>query len=267
MHTNRNWTITLTLLLALAFTFGCSDDTSSNNNNTPKQDTGSTTADKGSVQADAAATAPPSASFKVLKPYSSVKGSASLEATVTGTAAKLELLADGKTVATLTTSPWTFTWDTSALADGVMKLSIKATNSAGSKTSTETPVVVLNKGSEISWKAGNSGTVIVPTTGYVDQHLRYHWDMLAGVTKIITVLTWDKPGFKMELALGMGTCPHSGTTAIKKESETSPLLVSYPETGTAALTTGQWFAHVQLMNGTSVLGQQTPFKVIGYLLK
>ena len=107
----------------------------------------------------------------------------------------------------------------------------------------------------------------MPPTGYVDQHLRYHYDMVSGVKKIINVLTWGSSEFKLELAIGMGVCPSSGTTAVKKESYTSPLLLTYPESGTAALKSGQWFAHVQLMNSTKVLGKKTPFKVIGYLLK
>lgn len=253
-------TLTFTLILSL-IVVGCGDD-----------DGGSTTKDSGLVAdtgatTDSVSTTPATASFKQLKAYSSIKGTASLEATVSGTPTKVELLAAAKVVATLTAAPWTFSWDTSGQADGLVKLALKATNAAGSKTSDEVSVVILNKGSEISWKAGNSNTIIVPTSGYVDQHLRYHWDMPAGVTKILAVLSWDKPGFKLELALGMGTCPDSGTVATRKESETSPLLVTYPESGSAALASGQWFGHVQLMNSTQVLGKNTPFKVIGYLLK
>jgi hypothetical protein len=31
--------------------------------------------------------------------------------------------------------------------------------------------------------------------------------------------------------------------------------------------TGQWFAHIALMNPTEVLGKETPFSVKAYLLK
>jgi hypothetical protein len=254
----RRFTLTIIICVAVA---GCSDDSANNatGDSGPSGDTGAIT--------DSVSVTPATATFKQLTAYSAIKGKASLEATITGTPTKLELLADGKVVASAAASPWTITWDTSVQADGLVKLSLKAQNAAGSKTSDAVPVVVLNKGTEVTWKAGNSAVVIVPASGYVDQHLRYHWDMPIGVTKILAVLSWDKPGFKLELALGMGVCPDSGTVAIRKESETSALLVTYPESGTAALKQGQWFAHVQLMNSSKVLGKKTPFKVIGYLLK
>ena len=252
--------LTFTLILSMVAA-GCGDD----GGNTATLDGGATVDTV--AAADSVTTTPATASFKQLKAYSAIKGKASLEATVTGVPAKLELLADAKVVATLTAAPWTFSWDTSAQADGLVKLALKATNAGGSKTSDAVSVVLLNKGAEITWKDGNSATVIVPTSGYVEQHLRYHWDMPAGVTKVLAVLSWDKPGFKLELAIGMGNCPDSGTVASRKESETSPVLVTYPESGAAALATGLWFGHVQLMNSTKVLGKQTPFKIIGYLLK
>ena len=254
----RRFTLTIILCVAAA---GCSDDSANNatGDSGPTGDTGAIT--------DSVSVTPATATFKQLTAYSAIKGKASLEATITGTPTKLELLADGKVVASATASPWTITWDTSAQADGVVKLSLKAENAAGSKTSDAVPVVVLNKGSEVAWTDGNSSEVIVPPSGYVEQHLRYHWTMPAGVTKLLAVLSWDKPGFKLELAVGLGNCPDSGTVATRKESETSPVLITYPESGTAALKQGMWFGHVQLMNSTKVLGLKTPFKIIGYLLK
>lgn len=250
---------TLTALLAL----GCSDDTSSGTDSGTQD---SSTQDGSTSSGDASVA---TATFKALKAYSVVKGSATIEATVTGTPTKLELLVDGVAAASLTAAPWSFTWDSTKTSDGLRKLSLKATAGAGAKTSAEITVVVLNKGEEVTWLAGNSGTVTVPSTGYVEQHLKFHWMMGTGFKQAIGLLFFDNTsdGFNLELALGVGTCPHSGTTAKKLAGKTSPVVVIYPDAPGNALGSGQWFAHVDLMNPKDVLGKNTPFNIKVYLLK
>ncbi len=248
------------VLLAMALALGCGDDTT---NDDGKKDGGTTTPDQ------TVATTAPKVAFKNLKAYSVAKGTAKITADVTGTATKLELLVDGKAAVTLDKAPWEFSWDTTKAKDGIAKLTIKGYAGTKSATSDETAVVVLNNGEVAKWKSGHSAKIIVPTSGYVNQHLRYAYDMPAGVSQIINVLTWEKTGFELELAIGVGTCPHSGTTAAKKQSKTSPVVISYPEKITGKLGTGQWFAHVDLMNttDTAISGKETPFNVETYLLK
>ena len=248
------------VVLALTVAVGCGDDTTGDD----KKDGGTVpTADQ------TVATTAPKVSFNDLKAYSMAKGTAKIMAVVTGTATKLELLADGKAVVTLDKAPWEFSWDTTKATDGIVKLSIKGYAGTKSSTSDETAVVVLNVGQEAKWKAGNSAKIIVPTSGYIEQHLRYAYDMPAGIAQIITVLTWEKDGFELELAIGVGNCPESGTTAAKKQSKTSPVVISYPDKVKGKLGTGQWFAHVDLMNRTDpkISGKETPFKVVTYMLK
>lgn len=242
----------------------CSDDTQA-----PAPDTKAATPDVGvakeaTVGKDGGA---PSASFSELKAYDAVKGSASVKADAPAGVTKLELLADGKTVATLTASPWTFSWDTAPLADGIVKLSLKATGAGGSSTSKELPVVVLNKGIEVTWKDGNTGKVTVPASGYIDQHLKHHYEMPDGINKVIGVLGWDKPGFTLELMIGVGECPDNGTVAAKGESTSSPAAVEYATPSGTIPKAAMWFSHVQLKNSTEVLGQETTYTLKTYLLK
>lgn len=245
--------------LVLAVAPGCGDDS---NTDDGKKD--------GGVVADQTVpTTAPKVSFKDLAAYSVAKGTTKITAKVEGTATKLELLADGKVVVTLDKAPWEFSWDSTKASDGIAKLSIKGHAGAKSATSDETAVVVLNKGEEATWLAGNSSKIIVPTSGYVEQHLKFGYMMPAGIAQIINVLTWEKEGFELELAIGVGTCPHSGTTAAKKQSKTSPIVIAYPEKVTGKLGVGKWFAHVDLMNKTDakISGKETKFKVVTYLLK
>lgn len=253
-------TVIISTALALTVALGCGDDS---NTDDSKKDGGVTAADQ------TVPTTAPKVSFKDLKAYSVAKGTTKLTAKVEGTATKLELLVDGKVAVTLDKAPWEFSWDTSKATDGLAKLTIKGYAGTKSATSDAVTVVVLNNGEVAKWKFGNSAKIIVPKSGYVNQHLRYAYDMSAGVSQIINVLSWDKPGFELELAIGVGLCPDSGTTAVKKQSKTSPVVIAYPEKVTGKLGTGQWFAHVELMNptDTAISGKETPFKVETYMLK
>jgi hypothetical protein len=180
---------------------------------------------------------------------------------------KLELLVDGKLEATASAAPFSFSWDTSKRPDGIAKHSLKAYVGGTAVDGKDLlPVIVLNNGSEVSWKDGNSGKVIVPASGYVDQHLKHHWTMPGGVKKVIALLHWDVPGFKLELQIGVGECPDNGTTAAKAESEISPTVVEWgPASGTIPAN-AMWFAHVQLMNSAKVLGKETPFSLKAFLI-
>ncbi len=257
--------LSLVVCLVAFGSLACSDDTKAPTPDTKAATPDAQVAKEATVAKDGQSA--PEASFSELKPYDAVKGSASVKADAPAGVTKLELLVDGKSVATLTASPWTFTWDTAPTADGVVKLSLKASTASASSTSKELPVVVLNKGLEVTWKDGNTGTVTVPATGYIDQHIKKHYEMPDGVTKVIALLGWDQPGFKLELTIGVGECPDNGVIAAKGESPTSPVAVEYaPKTGTIPKA-AMWFSHVQLMNPNDVLGKDTPFWLKTYLLK
>lgn len=216
----------------------------------------------------AADVAVPKGTFTELKDYDPVKGEVKVKAGVTAGVTKLELLAAGSVVATATASPWELTWDTTKSTDGIIKLALKATSGSISGTSPEMPVVVLNTGEEAKiydWPATNP-KVTVPKGGYVDQHLKFHYVMPTGVTRVISVVYWDEPGFTLELKIGQGECPDAGTVAAGSESATSPCMTQYGPGGTIP-PSSMWFSHVQLKNPNDVLGRETPFLIRVYLLK
>jgi hypothetical protein len=192
-----------------------------------------------------------------------VSGALPVEA-VLRTPGELTLWAGETQVGRVDKAPFRFSWDTSKVADGLVKLSVRR----GGKVVDSARVVVLNKGSEVFFKNGSSGKVVVPPTGYAHQHLRYHFDLAEGAREVLAILTWDQPGFDLELALGRGTCPHHGEQVAAEHGTGSPVIVSHRVAAEGAtLPTGQWFAHVRLLNADKVLGQETPFSVRAYVMR
>lgn len=177
-----------------------------------------------------------------------------------GGSGELTLWADGKQVGRAGGDP-RFSWDTAAGPDGLVELVLKQ----GEKELDRKRVVVLNKGAEVFFKNGSGGKVAVPPTGYQHQHLRYHWDQNDPARKVLAVLTWDQPGFDLELALGRGTCPHHGEQVAAGHGTSSPVVVAHEAQD--SLPTGQWFAHVRLLNEGAVLGKETAFAIRAYVLR
>lgn len=206
-----------------------------------------------------------SAALKGIDAYAVLKGSAAVEITTSGTPAKVELLADGKVVATATTAPFALTFDTAALKDGVVELSLRCDDLP---MDGKVKVIVLNKGQEAAFTDGSGGTITVPADGnYLDPHLKYHWQMAKGVKRVIAMLTWREPTFDLELAIGMGECPDHGTLAAKGQSKDAPLVVTFGQGG-PDLGTGTWFAHVAFMNVSdkATHGKSGTFSIKTYLL-
>lgn len=257
----------LTLWLCGALLLGCSDD---GTNQDPTLDGGGTSDVSTTPHPDTVG--PLSVDFAELKAYSAVKGTTKVKVSATGNVTKVELMAGGQVLATQVGLPMEISWDTTVQADSVYKVSLRATGPSGNTaTSGEVPVVVLNKGKEVTWTDGNSGSINVPSMPYVNQHLRFHWTMPGGMKRVVVVLEWTDSAFKLELATGVGTCPDHGETAGKKVSSTSPLAVVYPDLGStpsAALATATWFGHVDLVNNTdtSLVGKKAPFTLKAYVM-
>lgn len=205
-----------------------------------------------------------SAAITGVETYGALTGSATIETTTTGTPGSIELLADGNVVATANAAPFALTFDTTTVKDGVVELSLRCD---GQQMADKVKVIVLNKGQEVSFSDGTGGTIAAPADGnYVDQHLKYHWQLTKGFKRIVAVLSWDNPTFELELTIGAGECPDSGTVAELGQSKDSPLAVSYGST--QELATGMWFAHVDYKNRTDTAthGKDTTFAVKAYLL-
>jgi len=204
-------------------------------------------------------TAPPAepakTGFKDLRDFDVVSGVWSVSVLGPG----LSLWADGKQVGQGALIPW----DTKRSKDGLVEISLRR----GAQSLHRGRAVVLNNGGEVFFKNGSSGKVEVPPTGYQHQHLRYHWEMAEGARRVLAVLTWDKPGFDLELALGRGTCPHHGESVGDKHATSSPVVLTHEAPAGQTLPTGQWFAHVRLMNEKQVSGKETAFSVRAYTMR
>jgi hypothetical protein len=225
-------------------------------------------------------------SFKELKGYEVFKGQMTVKVNVSANVNRVELLGDtqfylcgtgvkmcAKTVlvASSTSAPFDLTWDTSAVPDNIIMVAVKAYvgNGNDSVTTAKVPVIVMNNGEEVTWTDGHTGKVTVAATGYVDQHLKYHWTMPADVKEVVGLLSWDSNDFTLELKVGVGECPDTGTTAAGAQSATSPCLVEYIPTKGTVPSGSMWFGHVQLMNPTEakIQGKETSFEIKAYLLK
>src|SRR5210317_1972119 len=70
---------------------------------------------------DTVAGVAPSAEFKTLTAYEGIQGTKEITATVSASVDKLELLADGKAVAEATQAPFTISFDSTKVSDGVIE--------------------------------------------------------------------------------------------------------------------------------------------------
>lgn len=200
------------------------------------------------------------AGFTDVRAFDVVSGVLPIKAAAGG---EVTLWAAGKRVASASGDPARISWDTTGGPDGLVELALKQ----GGKEIDRTRVVVLNRGAEVFFKNGSGGKVEVPPTGYQGQHLRYHWDQNDPVRKVLAILSWDQPGFDLELAVGRGTCPHHGEQVAADHNTASPLVVSFEAPAGAPLAAGQWFAHVRLLNAAAVLGKETAFSVRAYVMR
>jgi hypothetical protein len=91
--------------------------------------------------------------------------------------------------------------------------------------------------------------------------------MGAETKRVLAILTWDKPGFDLELSVGQGTCPHHGKQVAAKQSTTSPITLLHDPGDGKALDSGQWFTHVRLQNPDQMRGKETPFAIRAYQLR
>jgi hypothetical protein len=189
---------------------------------------------------------------------------------------RTELLVDGVAVAQSTQEPFSITWDSAALADGVRSVQVAAYDAAGNRGESEVvPVFVVNAGQEVildedpDQVAGFfEGTFSVPAawSGNNEQiDRKYHWTMPAGISRVLTVLLYDPAsGFELNFSTGTGWCPDSGHAMVElSESDGEILLEHAPG---AALAEGQWFIHVGGTNAADVKGQSVPFQARVILL-
>ena len=141
-----------------------------------------------------------------------------------------------------------FSWDTTAVGDGVYYLYLEVTDRAGNTSQINGfPVVVANFGAEVDVTYAPDATVFVPenyaTTEY---HTRTTAVMEDGVERIISWLTWDgESGWLMEYAVGEGICPHRGIAFARQESRTGEIVIDLARADLPESVTSQFPAEYQ----------------------
>jgi len=92
-----------------------------------------------------------------------VSGNVTLTASVSGSPAATQVVfkVDGTAVATLTASPWSYSWNSASVANGSHSITASATNTCGTTTSAAMPVTISNTAPTYSI----SGTVTSGGTG------------------------------------------------------------------------------------------------------
>ena len=99
--------------------------------------------DAGTVADAGTAGAPPAPTLTGVAQGSVVSGHVALTAGVATGTSKVEFAVDGATLATVTAAPFVTTWDSFSAANGAHSLSLKATDAAGSVTTSEAVAVSL----------------------------------------------------------------------------------------------------------------------------
>jgi hypothetical protein len=206
--------------------------------------------------------------------YELVKGTAEITAEVSddsGKLAKVELLAGGQVVASDSEAPFAFSWDSTAAADGVVALKLRAADEAGnSAESAELPVLVLNRGESAVIKEGEDGVVSIPANYKAGMEIdtKHHFYIRwPDVKKVVGVLTWDQPGWTFEWSCGTGFCPHSGVKLADVTGDTGELVVEYASPEGNFTQGEQWFLHIKPMNPEDHKGQDLPVKMVAVLLR
>lgn len=174
------------------------------------------------------------------------------------------LVAGGVVVASTAAPGVGLTWDSTRGPDGLVGLELREQPRGGSPLA-RTRVVVVNRGAEVFFSDGSGGKISVPPSGYEPQHLRYHFRMSDGAKRMLAILTWERPGVELELAAGLGQCPHHGTTLARQTSARSPIVLDLAVPPDAP--PERWFCHVRLTNAERVLGTETPFSVRAFTFR
>ena len=105
----------------------------------------------------------------------------------------------------------------------------------------------------VSFPAGSSGTYTVSTG---DDHVKHHFYMPADITHLIISPTWDTD-WTMAVDVGVGTCPHSGTSYLSESGESGMVIDVYAADlsqygyGDSFTENEQWFVHLGVASSVS----------------
>lgn len=99
---------------------------------------------------------------------------------------------------------------------------------------------------DIQCDEGNTGTLSIPLNPLASSDKTHHWDMPISTIRITVILLWQSDNWNLQLDVGTGDGPNSGNIKSTKSGSTGTISISY--SGSGDLETGQWFAHIKILN-------------------
>jgi|GEM_PF-2606047 len=112
-------------------------------------------------------------------------------------------------------------------------------------------------GTELQTDNGGKMTLSIPFVGvnFLETAVKDHYNMPAGMKRIVVNINWDKTGWNLEISIGSGECPDSGTELASKTATTSPITIEYTSEDGEPLPEGQWFIHAKANDASSHRGE------------
>lgn len=116
----------------------------------------------------------------------------------------------------------------------------------------------------------------IPTNynGTQEVDSKLHWTNPAGIKNVSAVVTWEVPAgqepWNIEVKVGAGNCPHSGTVWGDDTTTTeNPLLheVGATQISATSFPEGRSFVHMRPINAHEHIGESLPYRVLVYLTK
>lgn len=187
--------------------------------------------------------------------------------------ASIEIFRGTSPLTTVTEDPFLPVFDSTAFDDSVLAMMLRVTDISGRQVvSDELPVTVMNQGSIVEsleatepgseWDTWSIDIPAEPTTE--DLHLKNHWNMPAGIVKILTVAVIESEGdWLTEYSIGEGGCPHSGIVRRADYGNNKAHIITYEasELGVETFAEGvMWFAHMGQGNITAHLGDTFTYR-------
>jgi hypothetical protein len=154
-----------------------------------------------------------------MTPYAAVQGEVAVDVALSRVEVvrKVELLVGDSVAAVSETAPFALAWDSTGTGDGLVQVSVRATDEFGRVTeSDQLPLVILNRGAMMELIQGDTGTMVIPANfdGSQETHVKHHWMASRAYPRALGIFLWEPPqegpDWEIELRMGIGTCPHNG---------------------------------------------------------
>lgn len=102
----------------------------------------------------------------------------------------------------------------------------------------------LPPGAALTPIASGRGAIVPPGAGG-ESHQRHPYDLPAGAAGVAAVVRWDDPTWpEVEIAIGIGLCPHRGRKLESARSSTGSAAIHHAISAEEALVEDRWFLHV-----------------------